>query len=258
MFQDLFAIEHYSFLLSQLVRRDFKTKYRGSFLGVLWSVLNPLLNMLVLSVVFSQIFKQVENYMLYVLSGITLFTYFNESTQQGLNSIVWNFGLVSKVNVPKVIFPISKTLSSSISLFITTLVFLILSWFAGVAPTIYYLLIPVVLILLILFATGMSFILATLEVFFRDTQHLYSVICTIWMYATPVLYPFETTIPQAFQPLFRINPMFQILSFFRDVAFYGQMPSITTILASAAWAIGVFLFGLWFFHKKQDNFIYYT
>ena len=258
MFNELRMLMNYKFLLRQLVRRDFKTKYRGSALGVVWSVLNPLLNMLVLSAVFSQIFHQVENYMLYILSGVTVFTYFSEATQLGLMSIVSNYNLFGKVKLPKTVFPISKALSSAINLVITVLIFLILSWCFGLRPTLYYLLIPVAVLLVIIFAMGMTFILSTLEVFFRDTQHLFSVIITIWMYATPILYPFEETIPLQLQPIFRCNPMFYFLKFFRDVAFYGQMPAPSTFLAVFAWAFGTFLFGLFLFCKKQDDFIYYS
>ena len=257
MIEELKMLRRYTFLLRQLVKREFKTKYRGSLLGAVWSVLNPLLNMLVLSAVFSQIFHQVENYMLYILSGITVFTYFSEATQLGLGSVVQNYNLFGKVKLPKTVFPISKTISSSISFVITSLIFVILSWCFGVKPTLYYLLIPVVLLLVIIFATGMAFLLSTLQVFFRDTQHLYSVICTIWMYATPILYPFYETIPPGLQPIFKINPMFYYVAFFRDVAFYGQMPDIQTILCVLGWAFGMLIFGLFVFCRKQDSFIYY-
>lgn len=257
MFDELFMLRKYGFLLRQLVRRDFKTKYRGSILGAVWSVLNPLLNMLVLSVVFSRIFNQVDNYMLYVLSGITVFSYFSEATQMGLVSVVTNYNLFGKVKLPITIFPISKVFSSAINLGITTMIFLVLSWFFGFKPTWYYLLIPVVLVLLILFTIGITFLLSMLEVFFRDTQHLYSIICTIWMYVTPILYPFETTISPELQPLFRINPMLHFVEFFRDVAFYGQMPSATRILTVVGFSIGSFLIGLIAFCKKKDAFIYY-
>lgn len=247
----------YSYLLQQLVRRDFQLKYRGSLFGVLWSIMNPLLNMLVLSVVFSQVFKQVDNYMLYILSGITVFSYFSEATQQGLMSVVANFDLAGKVNVPKLIFPLSKVLSCSISYIITTIVFLILSWFTGIHPTVYYLMIPVMMILFLMFTMGVTFLLSMVQVFFRDTQHLYSVICTIWMYATPILYPLESTIPVHLQPIFLCNPMYYYVTLFRDVAFYGQMPSPTTLVVCCAVSVGTFLLGLLLFKRKQDSFIYY-
>lgn len=250
--------KNYTYLLQQLIRRDFQLKYRGSLFGVLWSVMNPLLNMLVLSVVFSQVFKQVDNYMLYILSGITVFSYFSEATQQGLMSVVANFGLAGKVNVPKIIFPLSKVFSSAISYVITTLVFLVLSWFTGIHPTINYLMIPIMMTLFIMFTLGISFLLSAAQVFFRDMQHLYSVLCTIWMYATPILYPLESTIPPQLQPIFRCNPMYYYVTFFRDVAFYGQMPSATTFIVCCTVSLGALLLGYYLFKCKQDSFIYYV
>ena len=258
MINEVLMLHKYKFLLKQLIKRDFKIKYRGSMLGMVWSVLNPLLNMLVLSAVFSHVFHQVENYMLYILSGITIFTFFNEATQLGLMSIVNNFNLFGKVKIPRTVFPISKVFSSSISFIISIFVFLVLSWFSGLKPTIFYLFIPVMVLLLILFTTGMAFLLSTLEVFFRDTQHLYSVVCTIWMYSTPVLYPFEDTIPINLQPIFRLNPMYYYVLLFRDAAFYGRMPAISTLLYSMGFAFGVCLLGLVVFCQKQDDFIYYN
>lgn len=257
MIAELLSLRRYAYLLEQLVRRDFQVKYRGSMLGVVWSVLNPLLNMLVLSVVFSQVFQQVEHYMLYILSGITVFNYFSEATQQGLMAVTNNFSLVGKVNAPKIVFPMSKVLSSVFTFVITTFVFLLLSWCMGVKPTVYYLLIPVFWVLQILFTLGVSFVLSSAEVFFRDTQHLYNVICTIWMYATPILYPFETTIPQAMQSIFLCNPMLHFVTFFRDVAFYGRMPTLSTTLVCVGSALIAFGGGLYLFHKKQESFIYY-
>ena len=257
MFEEIREIGKYKYLLKQLVRRDFKTKYRGSILGALWSVLNPLLNMLVLSAVFSRIFNQVDNYMLYVLSGIAIFTYFSEATQLSLVSVVTNYNLFGKVKLPRTVFPLSKTLSSAISFLITIGIYMILSWCFGIKASIYYIFIPIVFVLVIVFTMGMAFLLSVTEVFFRDTQHLYGIVVTIWMYVTPILYPFEETISPDLQPIFKINPLFHFIQFFRDSVFYGRMPSSDTVIASFAWAFGMFAFGMFVFCKKQDDFIYY-
>jgi len=106
--KQIISFKKYSFLLSQLVKRDFKVKYRGSVLGILWSVLNPLLNMIVLNIVFSQVFNAVNNYRMYLLSGIVLFNYFSDATNIAVNSVVSNFGLITKVYFPKFIVPLPK------------------------------------------------------------------------------------------------------------------------------------------------------
>lgn len=250
-------MQRYSFLLQQLVRRDFKIKYRGSMLGVLWSVLNPLFNMIVLSIVFSQVFKAVDNYKLYLLSGITLFSFFSEATTVALGSVVSNFGLITKVYFPKFIIPLSKTLSSAINLIISVSVFLILGSFMGVTPWVGYWIIPYVLICLLLFTCGISFIVSTLQVFFRDTQHLYGVLSMIWMYTTPILYPIDV-IPSEWIPLFKANPMYIFIDFLRQLTLNSTIPSPESFLFCALWGVGMFLVGGFVFVKSQNKFIYYT
>lgn len=249
-------MRRYSFLLLQLVSRDFKIKYRGSILGVLWSALNPLLNMIILSIVFSQVFRAVDNYKMYLLAGITVFNYFSEATSIATSSVVSNFGLITKVYFPKFILPLSKTLSSAINLLITMAVFLILGMFMDVQPWIGYLIIPYVLVCVLLFTAGMSFIVAASQVFFRDTQHLYGVLLTIWMYATPILYPIDV-IPQELQTIFMANPLYIFIDFLRQITLYGTYPEPISYLWCALWGIGMFVVGGIIFVKTQNQFIYY-
>lgn len=252
----LFSMRRYSFLLQQLVSRDFKVRYRGSALGVLWSALNPLLNMIVLSIVFSQVFRAVDNYKMYLLAGLTIFNYFSEATNIATSSVISNFGLITKVYFPKFILPLSKTLSSAINLTITTVIFLVLGKFMGVIPWVGYLIIPHVLLCVLLFTAGMSFILSALQVFFRDTQHLYGVLLTIWMYATPILYPIDV-IPQQLQAIFMANPLYIFIDFLRQLTLYSTFPEPISYLYCALWGIGMFVVGGAIFVKTQSQFIYY-
>ena len=252
----LLSLRHYRFLLQQLVTRDFKIRYRGSMLGVLWSALNPLLNMIVLSIVFSQVFRAVDNYKMYLLAGLTIFNYFSEATNIATSSVISNFGLITKVYFPKFILPLSKALSSAINLVITAVIFLVLGLFMGVKPWIGYLVIPYVLICVLLFTAGMSFILSASQVFFRDTQHLYGVLLTIWMYATPILYPIDV-IPQQLQAIFMANPLYIFIDFLRQLTLYGTFPEPISYLYCALWGLGMFIAGAIVFVKTQNQFIYY-
>lgn len=183
------AFRRYGYLLRQLVSRDFKSKYKRSVLGVLWSFLNPLLTMLVQYIVFSTLFKSdIPNYPLYLLSGIVCFNFFSESTGMALQSITGNASLITKVYVPKYIYPLSRMLSSSINLLmslIPLLLVMLLTW-TPVRPAI--LLLPVGLVCLVGFCLGIGLILSTMMVFFRDTQFLWGVVSLLWMYATPIFY----------------------------------------------------------------------
>ena len=253
----LISLRRYNYMLLQLIKRDFKVRYRGSILGMLWSVLNPLLNMIVLSIAFSQVFKAVDNYSMYLLSGLVLFNFFGESTNQGLTAIVSNFGLISKVYFPKFILPLSKVISSTINLLLSFVAFLVISSFIDIHIWWGYLLILYVFITLILFASGVSFILATLQVFMRDIQHLYSVILTAWMYGTPIVYPIDV-IPQFFLPIYRANPLYIYIDFFRQITLYSTIPNCTSFVLCLSWGIGTFIIGAVLFVKSQSKFIYYT
>lgn len=257
LIKKIISLARFRFLLLQLVKRDFKIKYRGSVLGILWSVLNPLLNMIVLSIVFSQVFRAVDNYKMYLLSGLTIFNFFSEATNLACSSIVGNFGLMTKVYFPKFIIPTSKVLTSGINLIITTIVYLVLGSFMDVHLWEGYLLIPLLLIFVLLFTLGMGYILSTLFVFFRDTQHLYGVFLTIWMYSTPILYPIES-LPENLIPIFRGNPLYQFIDFFRNITMYSAIPTWDSFFICFLWSASVFILGIWIFVRNQNKFIYYV
>ena len=114
----------YQFLMSQLISRDFKVKYKRSVLGIVWSLLYPILMMTVMALVFSQMFKfKVDgiNYLVYLMTGIVMFNYFSEATNTAMTSVVSNFSLINKVYIPKYIFPISKCIFVGIN-FVLTLI----------------------------------------------------------------------------------------------------------------------------------------
>ncbi len=247
----------YSFLLEQLVARNFNTKYRQSLLGVLWSFLNPLLTMAVQYVVFSTIFRSsVENFPVYLITGIILFGFFTESVSLGMDAIVLNGPLITKVAMPKAIFPISRTLSSLINLVISLVPLLLLMLLTGAPFTPALLLLPLLLAFLFCFALGMVFLMATLNVFFRDTRFLWSVISLLWTYATPIFYP-ETILPSALRPLFHLNPMYQMIDFLRSITLQGTVPSPERFGLCLLCAALPLLAGYAVFHRHEDAFVFH-
>jgi len=164
-------LKKYGFLLEQLVSRDFKVKYRRSYLGMLWSLLNPLLMMSVQYIVFSSIFRSnIENFMVYLLAGITLFNFLSEATNNALIAITGNAPLITKVYLPMYIFPIAKVISSSINLFLSMIPMLLMVAITGAPINFYTPLIFVNLFLILIFCIGLGFVLSTLMTIFRDTQ----------------------------------------------------------------------------------------
>ena len=251
------SIFRYSFLLEQLVKRNFNTKYRQSMLGVLWSFLNPLMTMAVQYLVFSQLFRSdISHFPVYLLTGIILFSFFNECVTLGMDSIVLNGPLITKVAMPKLIYPLSRSISSFISLVISLVPLLGAMLLSGTPLTPALLLVPAAIVLLFLFSLGMSLILCTLNVFFRDTRFLWSVVSLLWTYATPIFYPISI-IPAAWQPIFRLNPMFQFIDFLRTVILRGAWPSWGQWGACLLCAALPLALGLLVFRRNEHKFVFH-
>jgi len=247
----------YGFLLRQLVGRDFKAKYKRSVLGVLWSFLNPLITMTVQYIVFSTVFKaEVHNFPVYLLIGIVCFNYFNESTSMSLMSIISNASLITKVYVPKYIFPVSRVLSSTVNLVLSIIPLIIALVITRTPISFSWLLLPFGIACLLLLCLGIGFTLSSLMVFFRDTQFLWNVICMLWMYATPIFYP-ESIIPDKFIIFIKINPLYHIIKLLRISLMEGVFPGLNAFLLCILVSVIPLLFGIFIFRKTQDKFVLY-
>lgn len=218
------AIKKYSFLFQQLIMRDFKAKYKRSILGILWSFLNPLLMMLIYYVVFSTIFKSnIENFPAYLIIGVVCFNFFNEATSMSLQSIVGNASLITKVYIPKYIYPVSRVASSTINLLFSLIPLLFVLILTGASFRIQYVLAIYGFVCLIALALGVGMMLASLMVFFRDTQFLWSIIITILNFATPIFYP-ESIIQDNYMLVYKMNPLYHIIGFIRVVLMDSVSP----------------------------------
>lgn len=247
----------YGFLIRQLVSRDFKTKYKRSALGYLWSFLNPLLSMLVQYIVFSTLFKSdIENFPVYLLTGIVLFNFFSDAVGQGLGAIVINAALITKVYVPKYIYPVTKVASSSINLLISIIPLFIVMLLTGQPFRKSLLLLPFPLICLLVFCIGMSLLLSSSMVFFRDTQYLWGIVSLAWTYATPIFYPADI-IPEKFILIQKLNPMYHYIRFTRELLIAGVSPSIQEYAYCIIFSVGMLAIGALVFKKTQDKFILY-
>ena len=250
-----YTFDKYGYLLRQLVERDFRVKYKASVLGVLWSIMNPLLMAMVYYFVFSTIFRnETENFIVYLISGIVLFNYFSEGTSLGLMSIVNNANLITKVYMPKFIFPISRTLSSAINLVISFIPLFFVMLVTGVPFHKSVFLLPFVVMCLVLFTAGVSMILSTLNVFFRDTQFLWSILIMMWNFVTPIFYP-DSIIPMAYRTIYHANMLYQFCYFTRTILISGVSPAPVNYLYCLLGSLLTFAFGLFIFRKYQNQFV---
>ena len=253
----LAAVSKYRFLIRQLVARDFKTKYKRSILGIFWSFLNPLLTMLVQYVVFSTIFRNdIPNFAAYLIIGTVMFNFFSEACGMTLTSILGNASLITKVYMPKYIYPLTRTMSSAVNLSISLLPLLIVCLATGVtfhksaALALYF------FVCLIIFSLGMGMLLATSMVFFRDTQFLWNVLNMMWMYATPIFYP-ETILPDNLKIILQLNPLYYFLRSARMCILDGLSPEPMVYFQCLMMALGMLLLGAFVFYREQDKFVLY-
>ena len=249
------SIFRYGFLLEQLVKRNFNTKYRQSMLGVLWSFLNPLMTMCVQYIVFSKLFRSdIPNYAVYLLTGIVFMNFFNEAVSMGMTSITGNASLIKKVYMPKYIYPIARVISSLINFVIALIPLMLVMMLNGLWPRPALFLLLFDIICLVGFITGMGLLLTTAMTFFQDTQFLWGVVSMMWMYLTPVFYP-ESIIPEKLLTLYHMNPMYQYVTFARICIIDGVSPEPTAYLWCILSSAVVFVLGAVVFKKNQDKFV---
>ncbi len=258
--KDLCAMKRYKFLLWDLVSKDVKTKYRRSVLGILWSVLNPLLMMLVLTAVFSNIIRvEIEGgYALFYLTGYIMFNFISEATSFSLHSITGAAALIKKVYIPKYIFPLEKSIFSLVNMLFSLIAFVIVFVFftisGSTAPHMTMLLFPLPMIYIFLFCLGLCLILSALLVFFRDIGHIWGILLTVWMYASPILFPI-TLVPEWLANVIKLNPLYYYIDYFRNVMIYGKMPTLSDNLICICFSLSMLLLGVVVFRKKQDSFV---
>lgn len=251
------AVQRYRFLIRQLVARDFKTKYKRSVLGMFWSFLNPLLTMCVQYFVFSTVFKSdIPNYAVYLLIGIVSFNFFSESCGMSLTSIVGNAGLITKVYVPKYIYPLTRVMSSVVNLGISLIPLILVIFCTGLRLHKSVFLALYFLLCLVVFSLGLGLLLSSSMVFFRDTQFLWNVLSMIWMYATPIFYP-ENILPEKFRFILRINPLYHFLKNARLCIMDGISPEPIVYVQCLLMASGMLLVGALVFRRSQDRFVLY-
>ena len=247
----------YAFLIKKLVSRDFKTKYKRSMLGMAWSFLNPLLTMSVQYIVFSTLFKSdIENFPVYLLTGIVFFNFFSEAVSMGMTSITGNASLIKKVYMPKYVYPVSRVISSLVNFALAILPLFIVMLFTGTAFKWSLILLIFDILCLLGFVTGMSLLLTTAMTFFQDTQFLWGVLSMIWMYLTPIFYP-ESIIPAQFLTMYHMNPMYQYITFARICIIDGVSPEPMAYLWCIVSSLVVLALGVIMFKRNQDKFVLY-
>lgn len=248
----------YQFLFEELVKRDFKKKYKRTVLGMAWSILSPLLTLLVMRLVFTQFFgRSMEHYTTYLFCGNLVFSYFNESTSQGMTSLVENAAVFTKVNVPKYLFLFSKNVQTLINFGLTLGVLFVFCILDQVTFTWKFVLLIYPIVMLMLFNIGVGLILSALFVFFRDIQYLWGVFTMLLMYMSAIFYTIDSY-PPMIQNLFLLNPVYLFIRYFRKIILEATIPTVYFHLLMLADVVIVLAVGCWIYKKYNTQFLYYV
>ena len=244
----------YREMLSNLVKKDLKVRYKGSVLGFLWTFLTPLLQLIVYTIVFSTIMKvNIDKFYIYLFIGLIPWLFFATCIQAGSTSILMNKDLIKKIYFPRIILPISTVNSAFMNMFYSMIVVLLTILVSGIGFSKYLLLLPLAMITQYILVLGMTFIFSSLNVYFRDLEYILNIIVMIWFYLTPIVYKIEM-IPENFRFWFYLNPMTGIINFYRDILYYKRMPSFNSFGGILIYGIIMIIIGYFVFEKLQKNF----
>lgn len=245
------------FLFEELVKRDFKKKYKRTVLGFFWSMLSPLLMLGVMSFIFSKFFgRNIEYYVLYLLAGQIVFAYFSEATNTGMMALLNNASIFSKINVPKYLFVLSRSISALINFIATLLIFFVFVFAYGIEFNLQMMFCIYPIVGLIVFNYGMGLLLSALYIFFRDMQYLYSLLTQIIMYGSAIFYTIDI-VGDKLQSIFYLNPLYIYITYIREIIIYNRFPDLwinSLVLLYAIISLGI---GIYIYKKYNYKFIYY-
>ena len=248
-------VASFSELLRTMVIRDLKLRYRNSALGFLWSLLSPLLMMLVFILVFKVLTQStIENYPVFLMAGLLPWIFTQGSVAGGLHSVTGNANLINKVYFPRELLPVSMVLAGFVQFVAGYLLLIVVLLAFRVELHMTILFVPVIMLLNLLFALGLAMVVATVNVFFRDLQHLVEVGLLAWFFLTPIFYTLDVVPNTSFLGLdihrwvFSLNPMATLVTDYRYVMTEGYLPIRHTVVTLAQ---AVFLFGLgWYLMRR--------
>lgn len=242
-------------LILTLVSRELKARYRGTVLGYFWSLLNPLLLLLIYTVVFSTIFQPriagIKPYAMFLFCGLLPWTWFSGSLLEATIVIPDNVQLVKRVLFPTEILVISKVISHGVHFFLALpILILALVTTSHLSPT--SLLLPIPIFLQLLFTSGMTLIIASFSIHFKDLKDLMQNVVTLWFFATPIIYTLSMLDYPWLNTLIRINPATSLFLIYQDVTFHQSLPALQDLIIMTAISLVVFMLGALLFDRLRE------
>ena len=242
-------IYQYRQMIFSLVKKDLRGRYKGSVLGFLWTFINPLMQLVVYTFVFTYIMKAgIEKYYLYLFVALIPWIFFSSAITGGSSSLVAQKDLIKKIYFPREVIPISYVTSCFVNMLLCFLIIFPVMVISGISLNPLALLcLPVVMVVEYFLALGMAMLSSAITVYFRDLEHILGIVTMVWMYMTPIFYSIDM-IPEKLRFVYHINPMSSVISCYRDVLYYSQVPDLTSlaeavVLGALFLGLGMLVFG---------------
>ena len=250
----------YRELIVSLTKKELKVKYRGSVLGFFWSLLNPILTMLVYTFVFSIVLRGgIKEFAIFLICALLPFNFLSNSVNYGASSIIANSNLVNKIYFPREIIPLSIIFSNLVNFFFELVALFIVLGIMGYKFYMFLYLLPILIFIQFFLVVGMTLLVSALNVFFRDLQHLITIIMMVWFFGTPIIYPLSM-VPERFQFIIKINPMTIYASYYRNIFYYIKYPEgagfplLWETLSALGITLLIFFIGYFVFKKLEPRF----
>jgi len=256
---DLKELWDYRELLYFLVWRDVKIRYKQTYIGILWAIIQPLFTMIVFTIFFGRIAKIPSEgvpYPIFSYSGLLLWIYFSQAMSNSSNSLVGNTNLISKVYFPRIIVPLSSSLSGIFDYFIAVSILILMMFYYGIYPGISILLLPFVLLMTFIVSTGFGLWLSSLNVKYRDIRYALPFAIQLMLFITPVIYPTDF-IPEKFRWIMYLNPMSGLIDTHRACFLDYRTINWEQLIISSLIGLLIFVSGLYYFKKTERFFADY-
>lgn len=244
----------YKDMIINLTLYDLRTRYKGSIVGFLWTFLNPLLMLAIYSLVFSTVMRiDIDYYFIFLFSGLLPWILFQSAIQSGIGSIIRNGNLIKKIYFPRQIIPLTTLFGSVINYFFGLVVLIPFLFLLKINPIIVIIWLPIVLLVFCVFTYGLMLLLSSLNVFFRDIEHVFGVLLTAWFYFTPIVYPVDL-IPVKYSFIFQLNPLNRFIVMMHDIFYYGRAPTLEDLWISVLFAVVILIVGKIVFNRFSKSF----